>query len=203
MTPTARLSRADLPSEPFQLFEQWYQEAISKNVKYPNAMTLATCTSDGFPSARVVLFKGLNSKGLCFYTNYESRKAQELIENPRAALVFYWPALDRQIRAVGAIQRVTEKESDDYWNSRPRGSQLSALSSQQSHEVSGRAELEKRLFELERKYEGQPVPRPDHWGGFCLIPQNFEFWMEGEHRLHDRFCFERQGDSWRITCLAP
>ncbi len=197
------ITEHDLSKDPFEQFQSWFSEAISKSTKYPEAMTLATCTPDGVPSARVVLFKGLNSKGLCFFTNYESRKSNELIENPRAALVFYWSALDRQIRIEGTIEKVSEKESDDYWGSRPRESCISALTSAQSQLVSSREELEKRFFELIKKYEGQPVPRPAHWGGFCLVPKKFEFWVEGAHRLHDRFCYERTAQGWRLSRLSP
>ncbi len=188
---------------PFEQFQLWYQEAVSQKLKYPDAMTLATCTPDGFPSARMVLFKGLNTRGLRFFTNYESRKGQELLQNPRAALVFYWSIFDRQVRVEGTIEKTTEAESNEYWNSRPRGSCISALSSAQSQEVASRDELEKRFFELERKFAEQPIPRPIHWGGFCLVPHRFEFWMEGAHRLHDRICYERVGTAWNMKRLAP
>jgi pyridoxamine 5'-phosphate oxidase len=203
MTFKNQLLEEQLSTDPFEQFQTWFRDASSQNLKYPDAMTLATSTSDGIPSARMVLFKGLNSRGICFYTNYESRKAQELIENPRAALVFYWSALDRQIRVEGSIEKVTEQESDDYWNSRPRDSRISALSSEQSQEVKSREELENRFFTLQKKYQDQPIPRPPHWGGFCLVPQRFEFWMEGAHRLHDRFCYSRSENTWKITRLSP
>ena len=197
------LLQEQLATDPFEQFQTWFRDATERQLKYPEAMTLATSTSDGIPSARMVLFKGLNSRGICFYTNFESRKAQELLENPRAALVFYWSALDRQIRIEGGIEKVTEQESDDYWNSRPRDSRISALSSEQSQEVKSREELESRFFTLQKKYEDQPIPRPPHWGGFCLVPQRFEFWMEGAHRLHDRFCYTRIDNTWKITRLSP
>ncbi len=192
-----------MTSNPFELFQLWFQEAKSQQPKYPEAMTLATSTPDGSPSARMVLFRGLNSKGICFYTNYESRKSRELLANPRAALVFYWSVLDRQIRVEGRIEKTTEQESDDYWNSRPRDSRISALSSEQSREISSREELENRFFELQQKHKDQTVPRPPHWGGFCLVPDRFEFWVEGAHRLHDRFLYTRSGEGWMLKRLSP
>ena len=197
------LKREDFSTDPFKVFQSWYELALSTKTKYPDAMTLATTTLDGTPSARMVLFKKLSQNGICFFTNYQSRKAQEISQNPQAALVFYWSALDRQIRIEGKLCKTSEQESDDYWNSRPRESQLSALASHQSAEIKSRESLESRFFQLQHQWKDQPVPRPAHWGGYCLTPHRFEFWTEGPHRLHDRFIYTRKNQEWTLTQLSP
>ncbi len=202
----------NLPKSPFDLFLSWYQDAVDSKTKLPEAMTLATSTSDGRPSARIVLYKGLspssadsNPRGVSFYTNYQSRKAEELNHNPQAALVFYWAALDRQLRIEGPVERVPTDESDEYWNTRPRESKLSAMTSQQSQAVENRAALETRFAELTKEFEGREVPRPEHWGGYAVIPTRFEFWVNGAHRLHDRYCYEWNSarSEWVISRLSP
>jgi len=167
-------------------------------------MTLATATRSGAPSARMVLLKGIDARGFCFYTNYRSRKGRELAENPRAALVLYWPALDRQIRIAGRVSKLTAKESGEYFHSRPAGSQFSAAVSPQSEVVESRAVLERKLAELQRQYPDAVPPRPKHWGGYLVRPEEIEFWRQGEFRLHDRLRYRRRrGGSWTVERLAP
>lgn len=192
-----------LDSDPFHEFQKLYQKAVETQTKYPDAMSLATSTRSGTPSVRVVLFKGLNSKGFRFFTNYRSRKGKELGANPKAAAVFYWPGLDRQIRIEGKIEKLSKKESDEYWLSRARESRLSALVSPQSTAIPDKKKLETSLKELTLKYEGKDIPRPSHWGGYCLIPERIEFWQEGGFRFHDRFCYLKKKGKWVITRLAP
>lgn len=201
----------DLDPNPIEEFLKWYVLAEQSGVITPDAMTLATATRSGIPSARIVLYKGLNSKGLRFFTNYRSRKGKELISNPRAALVFFWPKVkkgsefisDRQIRIEGTIQKLSGQESNSYWVSRPRGSQIGAHASEQSTIVPNREVLEKKVALLNQKYEGKDIPRPLHWGGFCLIPSRFEFWISGDSRLHDRFCYIKKKKGWELARLSP
>jgi pyridoxamine 5'-phosphate oxidase len=192
-----------LGQDPFAIFSAWYDDAVRSGAAFADAMTLATATRDGRPSARIVLYKGLSAGGLFFVTNYESRKARELAENPEAAVVFFWPALGRQVRIVGRVERASRQESDEYFKSRPRESQLGAWVSPQSQPVASRAELEQRFRDLERRFAGQPIERPEFWGGYRLVPQKFEFWLSREHRLHDRFSYELIADGWRCARLAP
>jgi len=167
------------------------------------AVTLATCTRAGRPSARIVLLRGVDARGFTFYTNYASRKARELAHNPYAALCCYWPWLDEQARIEGMVERVAEEESDAYFAGRPRGSQIGAWASAQSDVLATRAELEQRYHTMELEYEGRTVPRPLHWGGFRLVPSRIEFWRAGTFRLHDRQLFVRDGDGWRSELLYP
>jgi pyridoxamine 5'-phosphate oxidase len=190
-------------SNPLEILENWYREAIAAQAPMPDAMTLATSTADGRPSARIVLFKGVQADGVRFVTNYASRKAQELEQNPRAALVFFWPTLDRQVRLEGEVQRFSDAESDAYFASRPRLSQLGAWASPQSQELGSRAELESRLSEVTERFKTGEVPRPDFWGGYRLNPSRVELWIAGAHRLHDRFVYERTGSLWKVARLAP
>ena len=197
------LRRADLDSDPLAQFKRWMQQALEANLIEPTAMTLATADQSGRPSARILLLKGLDQRGFVFYTNYQSRKARELAQNPNASLVFYWAELERQVRAAGSVSRISHEESADYFKSRPRGHQLGAWVSTQSDVIDHRAVLEERLQELEQKYP-QAVPLPPFWGGYVLSPVEIEFWQGRPNRLHDRFRYARRPDnSWLIERLAP
>ncbi len=198
------LDEHTVASDPMQLFQRWFEAAVASGTRLPDAMTLATASKDGAPSARMVLLKQADAEGFVFYTNYQSRKARELDENPRAALVLYWVQLDRQIRVEGGIERVSPAESDEYFRTRPRESQLGAIASAQSEVVASRAVLEQRFRELDESYSDREVERPAHWGGYRLTPERIEFWQNRTGRLHDRILYERQADgSWTITRLAP
>jgi pyridoxamine 5'-phosphate oxidase len=200
----ANLQETDLHPDPFQQFRAWLDAAVASQPINPDAMTLATATRDGRPSARMVLLKGIDERGFVFFTNYESRKAAELEANPHAALCFYWPALERQVRIEGRVERTTAAESDAYFQSRPWGSRLGALASPQSQVIPSRDVLEQRMKELLRQYPDHDIPRPVHWGGYRLIPTLFEFWQGQPNRLHDRLCYERRADGgWDIRRLAP
>ena len=199
----AGLSEADVAQDPIAQFCGWFEDALAANLHEPNAMTLATATPDGRPSARVVLLKGFDERGFVFYTNYEGRKGRELERNPHAALVFYWGELERQVRIEGPVRRVSEEESDAYYGSRPRGSRLGAWASEQSRPVGGREVLEARLRELEKDYEGKDIPRPPFWGGYRVEPEAVEFWQGRENRLHDRLVYRRAGGKWGIERLQP
>ncbi len=198
------LDEHTVASDPMQLFQRWFEAAVASGTRLPDAMTLATASKDGAPSARMVLLKQADAEGFVFYTNYQSRKARELDENPRAALVLYWVQLDRQIRVEGGIERVSPAESDEYFRTRPRESQLGAIASAQSEVVASRAVLEQRFRELDESYSNREVERPAHWGGYRLTPERIEFWQNRTGRLHDRILYERQADgSWTITRLSP
>ncbi|ACZ39835.1 pyridoxamine 5'-phosphate oxidase [Sphaerobacter thermophilus] len=197
------LNEADLADDPFTQFNRWLSEALARDVPEPNAMTLATATGDGVPSARVVLLRGFDERGFVFFTNYESQKGRELAENPRAALVFHWPALGRQVRITGEVSRVSREESEAYFHTRPRGSQLSAWASEQSAVIPDRATLEERLREIEQRFP-EEVPLPPFWGGYRVSPTAIEFWQSRRSRLHDRLRYTRQPDgTWRIERLSP
>ncbi|GAB2536839.1 pyridoxamine 5'-phosphate oxidase [Rufibacter soli] len=191
--------------DPFQQFGTWMQEALSAKVEEPTAFTLSTCSAQGKPSARVVLLKALESEGFVFYTNYESRKGQQLLENPFAALTFFWPALERQVRVEGTVERVSAQASDDYFHSRPRGSQIGAWSSPQSQPIQDRQVLDILAKEYEAKFADQEVvPRPPHWGGYLVRPLKVEFWQGRQNRLHDRLLYKQQeGGNWHLQRLAP
>lgn len=199
----AGLKEADADPDPIEQFRKWFDEALAASLYEPNAMTLATATPSGRPSARVVLLKGYDEQGFVFYTNYEGRKGQELEVNPRCALVFYWGELERQVRIEGRASRVSEEESDAYYRGRPRGSQLGAWASEQSRPVEDRGILEERLQELEAEYEGREIPRPPFWGGYRVEPKAIEFWQGRENRLHDRLLYHRSGGRWEIERLSP
>jgi pyridoxamine 5'-phosphate oxidase len=189
---------------PIDLFRRWFDDARATVSRLPEVMTLATATADGKPSARMVLLKQVDERGFVFYTNYRSRKANELDDNPQAALVFYWTQLDRQVRVEGRVVRVSAAESDEYFRTRPRESQLGALASPQSEVIESRKVLEENFRELEARYAGREVERPEHWGGYRLVPERIEFWQNRVGRLHDRINYERQADgSWSINRLAP
>lgn len=200
----AGMLEKDLAKNPFRQFERWFQEAEAAKIPEPNAMTLATTGRDGRPAARTVLLKGCDGRGFVFYTNYESRKGRELDANPRAALLFPWVTMERQITIEGPVARVTREESETYFHSRPRASQLAAWASPQSTAVAGRAVIEESYRVIEKNYEGREVPLPPNWGGFRLTPETVEFWQGRRSRLHDRLRYRREpGGDWVIERLAP
>jgi pyridoxamine 5'-phosphate oxidase len=190
-------------TDPMDLFAEWFREAEDAGVEVPETMTLATADSNGAPSARMVLLKGVDEDGFVFYSGYVSRKAGELERNPRAALVFYWRPLGKQVRVEGRVERVSKAESAAYFATRPRGSQVAAWASQQSEPLAGREDLDRRYAELEREYEGREVPLPPHWGGFRLRPDAIEFWQHRDNRLHDRIRYTRAREGWRSELLSP
>lgn len=200
----ADLDEKTVDRDPLKLFRRWFDEAIASGSRLPDAMTLATATKEGKPSARMVLLKQVDDDGFVFYTNYNSRKARELDENPYAALVAYWVGLDRQVRVEGTVERESAAESDEYFRTRPRESQLGALASPQSEVIESREVLEQRFRDFEAMYRDRSVARPAHWGGYRLKPNLIEFWQNRSGRLHDRILYELQADgSWSIKRLAP
>lgn len=201
--PSRRLDEKDISPDPLAQFERWFGEALRAELKEPNAMTLATATKDGKPSARIVLLKHFDENGFVFFTNYESRKGKELVENPVAALVFWWEEFGRQIRIEGRVEKLPRKQSEDYFQSRPFESQISAWTSAQSRVIESREILEQRYLQLQKEYEGKTVPCPPHWGGYRLIPQAFEFWQGWVNRLHDRILYRRTQEGWKIERLGP
>jgi pyridoxamine 5'-phosphate oxidase len=196
------LSEAEAGDDPLALFGRWFTEATAAGQHEPNAMTLATCTPDGKPSARIVLLKNADERGLAFFTNYESRKGRELTNNPHAAFVFYWPACERQVRVEGAVEVVSEAESDAYFATRPVDSRLGAWASEQSEVITSRAVLEEQHRELVARF-GEQVPRPPHWGGFRVLPAVWEFWQGRPSRLHDRIRFRKAAGGWVRERLSP
>ena len=192
-----------MTENPLERFQEWFREAEQVGVEVPEVMTLATADAGGTPSARMLLLKSADEDGFVFYSGYASRKGGELDDNPRAALVFYWRPLGKQIRVEGRVERVSEAESAAYFATRPRGSQLAAWASQQSRPLASREELERRYGELERVYEGREVPLPPHWGGYRLRPEAIEFWQHRENRLHDRVRYTRAREGWRHELLSP
>jgi pyridoxamine 5'-phosphate oxidase len=198
------LSETDVAVNPFDQFTRWWDDAVSSEIDEINAMTLATATTDGFPSARIVLLKGYDHDGFIFFTNYQSQKGQELEINPHAALVFFWKELERQVRIEGIIEKVSGKESDEYYNSRPVGSRIGAWASPQSEVIANREEIENNFASLEKKFGNENIPRPGHWGGYKLRPTMLEFWQGRSSRLHDRIRYALQKDhNWLIERLAP
>lgn len=194
-----------LNPDPFREFALWLEEARAKSgLEFPNAMSLATADASGAPSVRMVLLKGADQYGFVFFTNYESRKGRELEENPLAALCFYWEKTHRQVRVEGRVERISQEENQEYFDTRPRESRLGAWASPQSRELGSRAELERKVAEAEARFEGEEkIPVPPHWGGFRLVPSRIEFWINGPNRLHDRFVYEAAPQGWKRRRLAP
>jgi len=192
------LRRRDLDPDPLRQFERWRTEAGGLD-----AVALATATAEGAPSVRMVLLKGADERGYVFHSSYEGRKARELAENPRGALLFYWQEPGRQVRVEGEVERVDQAESEAYFRTRPRGGQLAAWASTQSEVIGSREELEERFRAVETQYEGRDVPLPPHWGGFRLVPETYEFWEHRDNRLHDRFRYRRGDGEWVVERLSP
>jgi pyridoxamine 5'-phosphate oxidase len=197
------LELESLPSEPVVLFRRWYEDAEGAGIHLPNAIALATAAADGRPSIRHVLLREIEDRGFVFYTNHGSRKGNELDENPRAAFSIYWRELDRQISVTGDVSQVTAEESDAYFATRPRAARLGAWASRQSTELASREELMDRFVAFEARYPGDDVPRPPFWGGYRIDPITVEFWQGRQHRLHDRFLYERADDGWSLRRLSP
>jgi len=190
-------------TNPIDQFSVWFEEAVQKIETDPNAMIVATSDKDRQPSSRTVLLKGYDEEGFIFYTNYESRKGTQILTNPYVSLTFYWPEQMRQIHIEGVAEKVSEEQSDNYFSKRPAASQLSALASSQSEVVESREALENRLKEMEKKFGGGPIPRPENWGGFRVKPNRIEFWQGRLNRLHDRICYHQEDGQWKIVRLAP
>jgi pyridoxamine 5'-phosphate oxidase len=200
----ASLSEKETAKNPFDQFSTWFSQAIESGIHEPNAMTLATSTSDGKPSARIVLLKGFDPNGFLFYTNYLSRKGREIAKNPNVALVFFWGMLERQVRIEGTIEKLDKAESEAYFRSRPRSSQAGAAASPQSQEIEDRNVLEAKWNEIEQHYAGKDIPKPSCWGGYRIKPRIFEFWQGGSSRLHDRIVYRKTDErSWKKLRLAP
>ena len=196
------LTKSTVDKNPFKQFEAWYGEVLNSDIKEPTAVTLATSSKDGTPSARTVLLKGFDEDGFVFFTNYESRKGKNLIENPVGELLFYWMDLQRQVRISGRVEKTSREESEEYFKTRPLKSRIGAWASKQSNVIPDREYLEKQFAEFEKKF-GDDIPLPPHWGGFRLIPEQFEFWQGRESRLHDRICYKKKDGEWEIVRLAP
>ena len=193
------------PENPFVLFNEWLNSAVTSELNDPSAMSLASVDAQGMPNVRIVLMRRFDERGFCFFTNFESQKGEELLASKKAAAVFHWKSLRKQIRIRGEVEPVRDAEADDYFNSRPRGSQIASTASQQSRPMPERKEFEDAMKALEEKYEGQDVPRPDHWSGFRIMPLSIEFWDDGEFRTHDRLRFDRAklSDDWETVRLYP
>lgn len=197
------LDEAAMLADPFEQFRVWFDEAVASGIREPNAMVLGTAEAGGRVSCRTVLLKGFDGRGFVFYTNHGSRKGRQLAANPRAALLFPWVDLERQVEIEGAVERVSEEESGEYFRSRPRGSRLGAWVSEQSAEIESREVLLRRLAELEAEFGEGEIPKPDFWGGYRVVPDSMEFWQGGHDRLHDRFLYRREGGGWRRVRLSP
>lgn len=198
------LNETEVAANPIDQFTIWWDDAVRSEIEEVNAMTLATVTAEGFPSARIVLLKGYTEEGFVFFTNYQSHKGQELAQNPRASLVFFWKALERQVRIEGLAEKISAADSEAYFQSRPVGSRIGAWASPQSTVIPNREVIENNVFELEKKYGNGPVPRPEHWGGYIVKPVSIEFWQGRSSRLHDRILYTAQKDlQWKIERLAP
>jgi pyridoxamine 5'-phosphate oxidase len=200
---SAQLNENDVDANPMEQFRKWFADALSAKLYEPNVMTLATADSDSKPTARIVLLKGFDENGFVFFTNYESKKGQDLMENPQAALVFFWAELERQVRIEGVVSKVDDQTSADYFHSRPTGSQIGALASPQSRILSDRRILEEKVESLTAQYNGLDIPRPAHWGGYLVEPTHIEFWQGRPSRLHDRITYDLAEGEWIIRRLAP
>ena len=200
----AALSENDSKADPVKQFQIWFDQAQEAKVPERNAMTLATATPDGRPSARVVLLKGYSDYGFSFYTNYLSRKGKEIAKNPNVALTFFWPSMERSIRVEGTIEKVSKEQSEKYFHARPKNSQIGAVASPQSQEIADRSVIENKWKELEAEYEGKEVPKPSFWGGYIVKPRLIEFWQGRESRLHDRIVYKKTDNkNWKKVRLAP
>ena len=197
------LNERDVSPDPIEQFQRWFDKSSSLGLPLANAFILATATRDGQPGARTLLLKDVDENGFVFYTNYNSRKGGELAENPRAAMVFHWAELFRQVRVEGRVEKTSEEESNAYFQSRPRGSRIGAWASKQSSVLERREDLEAQVREIQRKYRGQEVPLPPFWGGYLLVPSRIEFWQGRPSRLHDRICYERETGGWKMSRLSP
>ena len=200
---TRGLPESTAGRDPIELFQQWFEEAKESGIMLPESTALATSTPQGVPSARMVLLKAFSAEGFVFYTNYGSRKAEELDANPRAALLLYWAILQRQVRIEGPVQRIGHEESEAYFGSRSRGSQIGAWASQQSHVLDVRSDLEQRVSEMEERFKDQDVPLPEFWGGYRVVPERIEFWQGRLNRLHDRLIYKRRDGDWDTERLYP
>ena len=200
----AELNESDLESGPYEQFRSWFDQAVAADLPEPTAMTLASATKKGKPSARIVLMKEFSDRGFLFFTNYESRKGRELLENPAAALLFHWVELERQVRIEGVVTKASRRQSEEYFQTRPTGSQLGAWASKQSEVVADRGVLERKLALLEEEFDGKKIAMPSYWGGFLLKPSAMEFWQGRPNRLHDRLLYTRgRGNTWTIKRLSP
>ncbi|MFO8068037.1 MAG: pyridoxamine 5'-phosphate oxidase [Bacteroidales bacterium] len=197
------LNIEDLSKDPLIQFKNWFEDALKLKVTEPNAMTISTIGADCKPSSRTVLLKGIDDDGFVFFTNYNSRKATQLMENPNAALTFLWPEIQRQAHVEGVVEKISAEESDIYFNSRPKNSRIGAWISPQSSVIESRKFLEEKFEEFKNTYSDKEIKRPQHWGGFRLIPQRIEFWQGRENRLHDRILYEKSGNTWKLCRLAP
>lgn len=197
------LTEENIDLDPFKQFDIWFKEAKDIGLKDPNAMNVASATKNGIPSSRMVLLKSYDKNGFIFYTNYTSRKSKEIIDNPSVALNFFWDALERQVRVEGKVSKVDPKISDEYFSSRSRLSQLGAHASNQSEIIENYDVITSKLNELEKKYDGKEIPRPDHWGGFIIVPTTIEFWQGHEGRIHDRLKFYKENSKWKLVRLSP
>ncbi len=197
------LDKKDVDANPILQFQKWFKEAVDAKVNEPNAMTVATASSEGRPSARILLLRNFDENGFVFYTNYTSRKGGEILKNPYASLLFFWPELERQVRIEGKLIKQSEEESDKYFKTRPRTSKLGAWTSEQSRVVASRKALDEEYEKMSQKYPGEDVPRPIYWGGYVLEPTSIEFWQGRPSRLHDRLLYTKEKNSWKIERLAP
>jgi len=197
------LNEHEVAGNPVTQFGLWWADAVSSQIDEVNAMTLATCDSDGNPSARILLLKGIEENGFVFFTNYSSRKGIELEENPKACMVFFWKELERQVRIEGSVSKISSQASDEYFNSRPAESRIGAWSSPQSQVIENREVLEENVFEMKKKFSEGNIPRPEHWGGYILVPSCMEFWQGRPSRLHDRILYTKERKGWKIERLAP